>query len=211
MKSAVHRMTEDISKALGPIFQKNPDYETIFPAMCMCMARVIQSTPDRGDELLVMEDAYNEIKHALNQFLAIEREKEAKAKVVVEGIDGFSGLARAEERPVIEPGSAGDYPDNPNQNVAKTVAPFNPEVQEALVEEERAFHELTKLPEGIQTPEGVFGNPEIFTDPHGVFVEPPANDEYTPGEGPYSEPQGGCGASQTSSAIQVPQSTPRPV
>jgi len=188
MKAKVHKLAETITASLGPIFRENPNYETILQAMSLVMARVIQASPDRGDELLVMEDAYNEIKHALNQFLAIEREKEAKAKVVVEGIDGFSGLARAEEQPVIEPGSAGDYPDNPNQNVAKTVAPFNPEVQEALVEEERAFHELTKLPEGIQTPEGVFGNPEIFTDPHGVFVEPPANDEHTPGEGPYSEP-----------------------
>jgi hypothetical protein len=187
---------------LGPIFKKNPDYETIFPAMCMCMARVIQSTPDRGDELLVMEDAYNEIKHALNQFLAIEREKEATKAKLDAGIAGFTEMCATSDgeyygpasglpdkyKPTIEPGSAGDYPDNPNQNLAKTVAPFNPEVQEALVEEERAFHELTKLPEGIQTPEGVFGNPEIFTDPHGVFVEPPANDEYTPGEGPYSEP-----------------------
>ena len=219
-------MTEDISKALGPIFKKNPDYETIFPAMCMCMARVIQSTPDRGDELLVMEDAYNEIKHALNQFLAIEREKEATKAKLDAGIAGFTEMCATSDgeyygpasglpdkyKPTIEPGSAGDYPDNPNQNVAKTVAPFRDqegnltkegfdqlkkdvvdlhtpdEIQKAMVEEERAFNELTKLPEGAQAPEGLVNFGPKYTDPLGVFVEPPANDEYTPGEGPYSEP-----------------------
>ena len=146
MKSKIHNLIEDITKAVGPIFYKVQDYDVIFPAMCCVMARVIQSTPDKGNELLIMEDAYSEIKHALTQFLAIEREKEAKAKVVVEGIDGFAGLARPVEEPVIEPGSAADHPDNPNQNVAKTVQPF----------------------------------PKKETGP--------ANDEHTPGEGPYSEP-----------------------
>lgn len=138
MKSTVHRMTEEITKALGPIFHKTPEYDVIFPAMCMCMARVIQSTPDVGQELDVLEDAHNEIKHALTQFLEIEREKEAKAKIVDSGINGFDQFAQ----PVIEPGSAGDHPDNPNQNVAKTVEPFDNQRQ----------------------------------------------DEYTTGEGPYSEP-----------------------
>jgi hypothetical protein len=34
------------------------------------------------------------------------------------GIDGFAEL--------VEPGSAADHPDNPNQNIAKTPQPFEP-------------------------------------------------------------------------------------
>jgi hypothetical protein len=158
-------MTEEITKALGPVFQKNPDYETIFPAMCMCMARVIQSTPDRGNELLIMEDAYTEIKHALTQFLAIEHAKEAQAKVVVEGIDGFAGLARPAEQPVIEPGSAADHPDNPNQNVAKTVKPW-PE-EEPYTEEE-----LQNAPPAGGTINSIVQFGPKHNDPHGVLVEP---------------------------------------
>ena len=124
MKAKIKNLTDELIAAVGPVFARHQDYDDIFAAMCLVMARVIQSTPDRGEELLVMEDAYTEIKHALTQFLAIEHAKENQAKVVAEGIDGFAGLARPAEQPVIEPGSAGDHPDNPNQNIAKTVAPF---------------------------------------------------------------------------------------
>jgi hypothetical protein len=158
MKSNIHRAVEDITKAVAPILFKIQDYDVIFPAMCMVMARVIQSTPDRGEEMDVLEDSYNEIKHALTQFLAIENEKEAQKAKLDQGINGFDKFAQ----PKIEPGSAGDYPSNPNQNIAKTVAPFRD--QEGNLTQE-GLNQLKKDVVNLQTP-----------------------NEYTPGEGPYSEP-----------------------
>jgi hypothetical protein len=157
MKSNIHRAVEDITKAVAPILFKIQDYDVIFPAMCMVMARVIQSTPDRGEEMDVLEDSYNEIKHALNQFLQIEREKEATKAKLDKGISGFNGFAQ----PTIEPGSAGDYPDNPNQNVAKTVAPFRDQAGNLTQE---GFDQLKQDVVNLHTP-----------------------DEYTPGEGAYSQ------------------------
>jgi len=176
MKATIHNLTDEITTALGPIFRKNPDYSTIFSSMCLVMARVVQSTPDKGEELLVMEDAYNEIKHALKEFIKLEKEyeaiKEAKKAKLDEGIASFDGFARPEQP--IEPGSAGDYPDNPNQNIAKTVT--HSEIKEAMAKEEQAYNELTALPEGVQAPEGLFSTGPIFKDNDGVFVEPPKDE-----------------------------------
>ena len=165
MKAKIKNLTDDILAALGPIFAKHQDYDDIFNAMCLVMARVVQASPDKGEELLIMEDAYTATKHALNEFLKLEKayeaEKAAKAQVVAEGIDKFAEFGRTEQ-PVIEPGSAADHPDNPNQNLAKTVAPFRDQ-------------------EGNLTQEG-------FNQLKDDIIKLHTPDEYTPGEGPYSEP-----------------------
>jgi hypothetical protein len=165
MKAKIKNLTDEILGALAPVFKKYQDYDDIFNAMTLIMARVIQATPDKGNELLIMEDAYSAIKHALGEFLKLEKayeaEQAAKAQVVAEGIDKFAEFGRSEQ-PVIEPGSAADHPDNPNQNLAKTVAPFRD--QEGKLTQE-GFDQLKEDVIKLHTP-----------------------DEYTPGEGPYSEP-----------------------
>jgi hypothetical protein len=98
MKSTIHNLTEEITKAIGPIFRERSNYNEILPAMCLVMARVIQSTPDKGNESKVFEDACEQIGHALTEFLKIENEFDAKKaekrKKLAEGIDGFSKLAK---------------------------------------------------------------------------------------------------------------------
>lgn len=129
MKAKIKNLTDEILAALAPIFIKHKDYDDIFNAMCLVMGRIVQATPDKGNELLIMEDAYTATKHALVEFLKLEKayeaEQAAKKAKLDEGIISFSEFAKPEQ-PVVEPGSAADYPDNPNQNLAKTVAPFAP-------------------------------------------------------------------------------------
>ena len=165
MKAKIKNLTDELIAAVGPVFAKHQDYDDIFNAMCLVMARVVQSTPDKGNELLLMEDAYMATKHALNEFLKLEKayeaEQAAKKAKLDEGIVSFDQFARPEQ-PFIEPGSAADHPDNPNQNLAKTVAPFRDQERNLTQE---GFDQLKKDVIKLHTP-----------------------DEYTPGEGPYSEP-----------------------
>jgi hypothetical protein len=54
------------------------------------------------------------------------------------------------------------------------------EVLQTMREEDAALHDLSALPKNIQSPEGIFGNPQSFDDPHGVFVTPQGmNTTYT--------------------------------
>jgi uncharacterized membrane protein len=97
MKAKTHKLTETITNALGPIFHENPDYDTILQAMSLVMARVIQATPDKGREHLILEDASIMISDALREFLKLESEHEKqqaekKAKLD-EGIERFNQFA----------------------------------------------------------------------------------------------------------------------
>lgn len=93
MKSSTHKMAEAITAALGPIFHANPDYKTISEAMALTLARVAQSTPDRGFELFAMDSIHELANRALEQFLNEEEAiQEAKAKVLAKGVDGFAEM-----------------------------------------------------------------------------------------------------------------------
>jgi len=159
MKAKTHKLVEQILAAIGPVFKQHPEYDAILEAMSLVMARVIQATPEKGNEHLIAEDSSIMVSNALREFLKLEQayeaEQAAKKAKLDEGINGFDRFAVVEQD-VIEPGSAGDYPDNPNQNVAKTVAPFKDLDQEDAEEEREREREQ-------------------------------ARDEYTPGEGLYSQ------------------------
>jgi hypothetical protein len=97
MQNKIHSLTETITKALGPIFRENPEYNTILNAMCLVMARVVQATPDKGQELATLDGAVGLIKHALNEYIALEAKLEAvkvkQDQVIDRGIDAFTFLA----------------------------------------------------------------------------------------------------------------------
>lgn len=98
MKSKTHALTEQILADLGPIFRDNPHYETILQAMSLVMARVVQSTPDKGKEFGVLDAAHEYMSHALNEYLKIEADleskREARDKVVSRGLDAFAEFGR---------------------------------------------------------------------------------------------------------------------
>lgn len=94
MKSATHKMCEELTAAIGPVFRANPDYETILAAMSLVMARVCQSSP-KGQEDRAMAHSQKLQIQALANFLDEEQAlEESKAKVVERGIDGFSEFGR---------------------------------------------------------------------------------------------------------------------
>ncbi len=86
-------MAEAITAALGPIFHANPDYKTITEAIALTVARVAQSTPDKGNEEEELEIIMQIAANALNVFLNEEQTiQETKAKVLAKGIDGFAEM-----------------------------------------------------------------------------------------------------------------------
>ena len=94
MKSATHKLCEELTAAIGPVFRQNPDYETILAAMSLVMARVCQAGP-KGQELRALEHSQSLQGQALDNFLNEEEAiEESKAKVVERGIDGFSEFGR---------------------------------------------------------------------------------------------------------------------
>ena len=179
MKAKTHKLVEQILAAIGPVFKQHPEYDTILEAMSLVMARVIQATPEKGNEHLIAEDSSIMVSNALREFLKLEQayeaEQAAKKAKLDEGIGNFSRFAvvNGAEQPAIEPGSAGDYPDNPNQNLAKTVAPFPNKELPPYTEEE-----LENAPPAGGTVNAIITQGPPVRD----------NDEYTPREGPYSEP-----------------------
>jgi len=93
MKATTRNMAEAITQALGPIFRANPDYKTITEAIALTVARVAQSTQDRGFEVLALDSITKMADEALTQFLNEEEALlEAKAKVLAKGIDGFAEM-----------------------------------------------------------------------------------------------------------------------
>lgn len=98
MKASTKKLTDEITYAIGPIFQANPDYTEILPAMCLVMAKVILSTPDKGHEDRAYQYTIETIKGALDDMLQLEAEANAKkentkAKLDT-GISGFDQFAK---------------------------------------------------------------------------------------------------------------------
>ena len=93
MKSKTHHMVEAMTAALGPIFHANPDYKTISEAVALVMARVAQSTPNKGDEILELEIITDLAHKALIQFLDEEEAiQEQRSKVLQKGIEAFAEM-----------------------------------------------------------------------------------------------------------------------
>lgn len=93
MKSKTHKMVEEITKVLGPIFHANSDYNTIQEAIALVVARVAQSTPNVGNEEEELEVIMEIAANALNQFINEEKSiKEKKFKLIQKGIEGFSEM-----------------------------------------------------------------------------------------------------------------------
>ena len=98
MKATTRNMAEAITQALGPIFHSNPDYKTICEAMALTMARVAQSTPDKGSEEKELDRMMEMADVALNEFLNEEEAlQEAKQSTMAKGIDAFAEMARSHE------------------------------------------------------------------------------------------------------------------
>jgi hypothetical protein len=99
MKPETHKLADEITYGLGPLFRANPDYGTILSAMCVVMARVIQSTPETGREARAYEYACERIGLALAEFLRTETELDAKKEDQKEkldaGISGFDKFAKS--------------------------------------------------------------------------------------------------------------------
>jgi hypothetical protein len=100
MLSRIHVLTEKLTAATAPIFMEHKTYDDILAAMCLLMARIVQSTPEKGQELQVLDNAQNQISHALTQFLKLEEqiinaraaERDRARKLVEDGIAGFGDL-----------------------------------------------------------------------------------------------------------------------
>ena len=93
MKSKTHHMAEAITAALGPIFHANPDYKTITEAIALTVARVAQSTPDKGNEEEELEIIMQTAANALNVFLNEEEAlQEQRTKVLQRGIEAFTEM-----------------------------------------------------------------------------------------------------------------------
>ena len=97
MKATTRNMAEAITQALGPIFRANPDYKTISEAIALTVARVAQSTPDRGFEVFALDSITKMADEALHQFLNEEEAAyEARQKIISKGLDAFAEMARSD-------------------------------------------------------------------------------------------------------------------
>jgi hypothetical protein len=93
MKSKIHKLTEAMTEALGPVFRAHPDYQDIQQAMGLLLARVAQATPQRGCELSELLLIVNYAETALPKLLDEEQAlQERQAKIMARGVDGFSLL-----------------------------------------------------------------------------------------------------------------------
>ena len=97
MKSKTHNLTTLVTAAIGPIFREHSDYNIIVQTMSLVMARIAQSTPDKGEERDVLAMSYATAQDALEKFLLLEEQIEAgkaaqKAKLDT-GIGDFSQFA----------------------------------------------------------------------------------------------------------------------
>jgi len=110
MLASTHKLTEALTAAIAPVLRKHPDYPTITQAIALVVARIAQSTPDKGKEEEQLNAIFDTASDALDQFLQIEAnalaEKTTLKTQVVGAINGFERFA------AIEPGSAEDNPQN---------------------------------------------------------------------------------------------------
>ncbi len=113
MKSKIKNLTDDLISAIAPVLAKYKDYDCIFEAMCLLMARTIQATPDRGSEMKLLWKSHNHIEHNLKAFLEIEKQYKESREKLDEGVNGFSRFSGDGEG---EKESSGEEGKNPQAN-----------------------------------------------------------------------------------------------
>ena len=75
MLAKTHKFVETAMHDLGPVLHATQhDYDTILQGMSLIMARIIQATPQTGDETQVKDQAFHYITQALEQFIQLEQE-----------------------------------------------------------------------------------------------------------------------------------------
>jgi hypothetical protein len=93
MKASTRKLTDEITYAIGPVFQANPDYTEILPAMCLVMAKVILSTPDKGREEAAYTYMTETVKGLLDDLLSAETQANAKKEDLKAKLEqGIAGL-----------------------------------------------------------------------------------------------------------------------
>jgi len=92
------QMADRITQTIGPIFQEQPNYSVILDAMCIVMARVIQSAPDGGNKYDILNYANENVGNILLTFLEIERNATTP---VMKAIDMFSKFSREEPNKIV--------------------------------------------------------------------------------------------------------------
>lgn len=87
MLAKTHKAAELLTEAMGPVFQKYSDYNTVMQAVGIAIARVAQSTPVVGTETKALNNICAYAEQALEEFLKIEEAKKAKLE---QGVAGFT-------------------------------------------------------------------------------------------------------------------------
>ena len=91
MKKVVHDLVEKLTKAIVPITYEHKDYNNIIDAMCVIMAKTIQSTPNKGTEINLLKASNEVIAEYLKGMMKLDlEEKESKESSILE----FSKFAK---------------------------------------------------------------------------------------------------------------------
>jgi hypothetical protein len=123
MQAKVKNTADQMCAAIGPIMYQVKDARIIAQAAGVLMARMAMGCAIGIEPARVLEVIHNISEQALEQLTTLENEEKRKKGILEQGVAGFDQFAQ----PAIEPGSAGDYPSNPNQNVLPFKKPFIPE------------------------------------------------------------------------------------
>lgn len=90
MLSKTHKLTEEITTALGPLFHDQPDYSVILQAMGLVVARISMATPNSKMEHLELTAIHEYAKQALKEFLKLELEQAKQKALVEQGVAKFA-------------------------------------------------------------------------------------------------------------------------
>lgn len=93
MLAKTHKAAELLTQAMGPVFQKYPDYNTVMQAVGIAIARVAQCTPMKGTETKALNNICAYAETALEEFLTLE---ETKGKLE-SGVADFAQFRQAKE------------------------------------------------------------------------------------------------------------------
>lgn len=93
MRKVVHDLADQITKAILPITYQHKNYADILDAMCVVMAKTIQSTPAKGSEMMLVDVSHKIITDAVSELMKID----AEDNPVLEGMAEFSKFAKEDE------------------------------------------------------------------------------------------------------------------
>lgn len=92
MRKAVKDLADKITEAILPITLMHRNYGDILDAMCVVMAKTIQSTPAKGREMELVDVTHYIIAKAVADMIALEKEDSLDA-----GVLEFSKFAKSDE------------------------------------------------------------------------------------------------------------------